>query len=146
MTKTNGKPKKGKGKSGKQAGTGDERGENGQFQPGQSGNPAGRPKGFDFRKAVTDKAAEDGTDLEQALYDVFSSMMTEAMNGDVAAARFVADRLCGMLKQEFEMNSTTTIYLPDQARADLREMAKDKDLQAIQRAELVRRTNGTGRE
>lgn len=138
------KAKKDKGKPDKQAETG--RGENGQFQPGQSGNPSGRPKGFDFRKAVTEKAEAEGLDLDDALFKVFRSMLTEANAGDVAAARFVADRLCGMLKQEFEVQSTSTVYLPDQARSDLREMAKDKDLQAIQRAELVRRTrtNGTG--
>lgn len=112
-----------------------------QFLPGNDGGP-GRPKGIDYRKAVEDYATKHGIDIKEAIGEATVAMIAQAKGGDVQAMKLLFDRNCGLLKQELEIQSTTTIYLPDQARADLREMAKDKDLQAIQRAELVRRTNG----
>ena len=66
------------------------------FKPGQSGNPAGRPKGLvDIRKAAQDAADRAGIDLDRALGDVMVAMVGQAKAGDVPAAKLVFDRLCG---------------------------------------------------
>jgi hypothetical protein len=63
----------------------------GRFVPGVSGNPAGRPRGVDFRKLVMEfrKAALDGD-----LQEVYDAMLTRAKAGDVNAAKLLLDRLC----------------------------------------------------
>lgn len=144
MTKKR-KAKKAKGEPPELASTGDgmRNGKTGQFVPGHP-NIGGRPKRIDVGAAVHRIAADKGVDLDQAAWDLMEKLRKRGEDDDTPAAKLWLDRVGGLEKQEIEMQSTTTVYLPDQARADLREMAKDKDLQAIQRAELVRRTNGTG--
>ncbi len=120
-----------------------DRNDKGQFVKGWPGGP-GRKPGIkvSFRTAARQRAKDMDIDLDKEIGTLALLLIKQAKEGDVQAAKFVVERLCGLLKQEIEMKSESTVYLPDQARADLREMAKDKDLQAIQRAELVRRTNG----
>ena len=72
-----------------------QRNEKGHFLQGCAPGP-GRPTGsFDFRYVVYQKAEEHGVDLEEALWQVFESMVAKAVAGDSQAARFVVDRMCG---------------------------------------------------
>ena len=68
------------------------------FKPGQSGNPAGRPKGFDFRFAILEYCDKHKVNLHEAMGRVFLAMVNEAENGDVQAAKLVFDRLCGPIE------------------------------------------------
>ena len=58
------------------------------FQRGESGNPAGRPKGARHRTTLMLEAL-----LDEEAADVARAVIGAAKNGDVAAARLVLDRL-----------------------------------------------------
>jgi hypothetical protein len=66
------------------------------FQPGQSGNPNGRPKGVAttstlMSKALADFGSRHGIkDAEQALLD---HIFTKAFEGDSASQKLIMDRL-----------------------------------------------------
>lgn len=68
------------------------------FQPGQSGNPNGRPKSKPFKKALSDalKAAEDDSEVLKA---VALALVTKAKEGDVQAIKEIADRMDGKVTQ-----------------------------------------------
>lgn len=68
------------------------------FQPGQSGNPNGRPKSKPFKKALSDalKAAEDDS---EAMAAIAMALVTKARDGDVPAIKEIADRLDGKVTQ-----------------------------------------------
>ena len=71
------------------------------FQPGQSGNPAGRPKSKPFKDALQKalKAAEGDKDLLEA---VATALVGKAMMGDVPAIKELADRMDGKVSQPIE--------------------------------------------
>lgn len=59
------------------------------FQPGQSGNPAGRPKGARHKATIlAEKLMQDDAEA------VVNAVLTAAKGGDMTAARIVVDRLC----------------------------------------------------
>lgn len=68
------------------------------FQPGQSGNPNGRPKSKPFKDAIQKalKAAGDDKDMLEA---VATALVGKAMMGDVPAIKELADRLDGKVAQ-----------------------------------------------
>ncbi len=68
------------------------------FLPGQSGNPAGRPKTRPFKDALRKAVASAGKDGE-ALKSVALALLSKAQNGDVQAIKEVADRLDGKVAQ-----------------------------------------------
>lgn len=60
----------------------------GRWQPGQSGNPAGKPKGARNKASlIAEKMMADDAG------EVVSAVLTAAKGGDMAAARIVLDRL-----------------------------------------------------
>lgn len=63
------------------------------FQPGQSGNPAGRPKGCRTKVAEAMAAI-----LEQDAEDIARELVTLAKAGDPTAMRLVVDRLAPVRK------------------------------------------------
>lgn len=68
------------------------------FQPGQSGNPNGRPKSKPFADALKAALKAMGDDKE-ALQSVANSLVVKARSGDVAAIKEIADRLDGKVPQ-----------------------------------------------
>ncbi len=66
----------------------------GRFAKGNPGGP-GRPRGFDFRAVVAAHADLSGFSVEGVVIEVFLSLVRQARAGDVAAARFLIERLCG---------------------------------------------------
>ena len=64
------------------------------YKKGQSGNPAGRPKG----KAP--KLVEIRGRITEAMPDIIDSLITQAKAGDAAAAKLLLERVCPALKPQ----------------------------------------------
>jgi predicted acylesterase/phospholipase RssA len=72
------------------------------FQPGQSGNPKGRPKSITLSEAYRKMlAAVDETDPEKRTHaEVLAEQMyAKAKTGDVSALKEIADRVEGKARQ-----------------------------------------------
>jgi hypothetical protein len=93
----------------KPEGTGDRDPVNGRWLPGNSANPAGRPRGWDFRRIVQEKAKELGLPVEQIIWEVFLAMREAATGGDVQAGKLVIDRLCETDAQKLEIDHSGEI-------------------------------------
>ena len=81
----------------------------GQFQKGQSGNPAGRRKGV--QNKLSRKIIERIADNRDALLDV---LVAKALDGDMAAMKLCIERLCPPQK-EFPLPAMT---LPEMEGAE----------------------------
>lgn len=88
--------------------TGNNRKANGQFKPGISGNPNGRPKGVQsipdiLRKIGDEEGTIDGkSKLDVIMYKVFQF----ALEGKPWAVQFIADRTEGKAKEYIEQKIT----------------------------------------
>ncbi len=78
------------------------------FQPGQSGNPGGRPK----RKPISDAYADVLCDSAK-LKAFAKAVVDKAIAGDIQAAKEVADRLEGRAESNLNVNDVT-----DRSRRD----------------------------
>lgn len=67
------------------------------FQPGQSGNPAGRPKRKAFSDALLMELAQSGD--PERLRKVARALIAKALDGDMPAIKELADRLDGKVPQ-----------------------------------------------
>ena len=63
------------------------------FQPGQSGNPAGKPRGTRHKATMLAEALMDG-----AVEDVVNAVLNAAREGDMTAARLILDRIAPLRK------------------------------------------------
>lgn len=63
------------------------------WKPGQSGNPAGRPKSKPFKDALTEAIRDLG------LKDAARALVVKANTGDVGALKELADRMDGKVPQ-----------------------------------------------
>jgi len=68
------------------------------FQPGQSGNPNGRPKSKPFKDALQ-RALKAAGDDKDALEMVATALVSKACMGDVPAIKELADRMDGKVTQ-----------------------------------------------
>lgn len=86
----------------------------GQWQPGQSGNPAGRPVGSKNRKSLLAQQLEEQGSL------VAQRVIEAALAGDMQAASIVLQRICPPLRpQSAPVNFTLN------SQASLAEQAQD---------------------
>jgi hypothetical protein len=88
-----------------------DRDERGHFLPGHSVKSPGRPRGFDFRKVITDEAERRGVDLKLVLWDVFEGAWKMARKGDVPAAKFITERLCDDATSDTASEFAATVRL-----------------------------------
>ena len=65
-----------------------------QFKPGQSGNPKGRVKGKPLLVTELRTAIEAKSD------EIFQAVINAAINGDMAAAKILIDKICPSIKPE----------------------------------------------
>ena len=80
---------------------------NGRFQPGQSGNPGGRPSGQSLTARIR-KALDtpDESDPSKTVGDsIIEAMIREARGGDVQAFRTLIERVDGKVAERLEMAS-----------------------------------------
>lgn len=102
-----------------------------QWKPGQSGNPAGRPKGTGPFAAVREKIAGE-------MPEIITVLAAQAKGGDVAAARLLMERVYPALKP---VEVPTPIEMPGEsltARANaVLSAVSDGDLAPSQGAALI---------
>lgn len=89
--------------------TGNNRKANGQFKPGVSGNPNGRPKGSQsipdlLRRIGEEEGLKDGS--KNKLEVVMSKVFGYALEGRAWAVQFIADRTEGKPKEFVEQKIT----------------------------------------
>jgi Family of unknown function (DUF5681) len=85
--------------------------ENMTFRPGQSGNPGGLRKYKDFANALRMELAvlDDGD--QRGMRKVAASLIREALKGNIAAVREIADRLDGKPIQQHQVDMEERIKL-----------------------------------
>ena len=78
-----------------------------QFRKGQSGNAKGRPKGTKNRTTIYRTALNAVVNVtrEKAMW---AAMLKKALNGDVAAARLIAEYKHGKPQQAVTLDATVT--------------------------------------
>ena len=72
------------------------------FQPGQSGNPAGKPKQKPFRDALLVALNRDELEIVKGrtkLQAIAESLVNKAVAADVPAIKEIADRIDGKVAQ-----------------------------------------------
>ena len=71
-----------------------------QWKKGQSGNPKGRPKsGFALNEYITNLANVELEDKKTMLEAVVAKVYEEALDGNMTAINFLADRILGKPSQ-----------------------------------------------
>lgn len=100
------------------------------FQPGQSGNPGGRPKSkllSEAYKAILETEITRGKDKGKTVAEAIAGVMaTESRNGKVNAAAEIADRVEGKPRQAYEVKMSITDELPNLIEAGRKRAAARK--------------------
>jgi hypothetical protein len=74
------------------------------FQPGQSGNPAGRPKSITLSEAIRLQLAQQYGEDRTYAEEIARVLCVAAVKGNVNAAREIADRTEGKPKQAIDVD------------------------------------------
>ena len=80
------------------------------YKPGQSGNPAGRPKMPDLSEAIA-KILNEEKDGKTALDAILAALRAKAAKGDVRAAQELLDRGYGKSSQPIEHSGNISIEI-----------------------------------
>lgn len=78
------------------------------FQPGETGNPNGRPKLPNLKQVMADILGEE-KDGKTALEAIVAKLRQLAAQGNIKAAEVLLSRGYGLPKQYIEQNNTHTI-------------------------------------
>ena len=99
-----------------------------QFQPGQSGNPAGRPKGSRGRATILAQAI-----LDRDVEAVTERIVKAALDGDLTAGRLVLERAVPPMKER-----PLTVDLPPEMRtAEQLSQAAESVFRAVAEGDLL---------
>ena len=104
------------------------------FQKGESGNPAGRPRGARNKRAVLAEHMLEG-DTEA----IVRTMIERAKEGDMAAVRLCVDRICPRVTDRpagFELPPLVRAADAPPAMAAIAQALADGDLSAAEAADL----------
>lgn len=74
------------------------------FQPGQSGNPKGRPKKIPALDKLLSEVLGSADDEDSEMKAVIEALIKRAKKGDVRAAEVLLDRSYGKPKQEIALD------------------------------------------
>ena len=84
------------------------------FQPGQTGNPGGRPKKTDEERTLEQLCKEKTTEaLDTILYLMVEGQQERAR---LAAAQYVMDRGWGKAKESIELSGMVALSIADQIK------------------------------
>jgi len=83
----------------------------GLWLPGHKGI-GGRPKGFDFRAVVAERVKLEGKTVEDVIWEIFGALYRQAKIGDVVAAKFLVERLCGKTPEALDLDDEDRIPDP----------------------------------
>jgi len=104
------------------------------FQKGESGNPAGRPRGARNKRTVLAEQLLEG-DTEA----IVRTMIERAKEGDMAAVRLCVDRICPRVTDRpagFELPPLVRAADAPPAMAAIAQALADGDLSAAEAADL----------
>lgn len=89
------------------------RNEKGQFVPGVSGNPAGKPPGTKHMSTLLEEAIKkvaEGSDDPEDL-QIVKALIKKAKSGDISAIKEIWDRLEGKAAQSLDVKSDGTLTI-----------------------------------
>ncbi len=80
-----------------------------QFQPGQSGNPGGRPKGESFAAVLRDLLEREHKRAPDWRSAVAAKAIQMAAGGDLDAIKWIADRTDGKVRESLQLEQSGRI-------------------------------------
>ncbi|PNE09908.1 MAG: hypothetical protein CR217_17360 [Beijerinckiaceae bacterium] len=104
------------------------------FQKGQSGNPAGKPKGARHKATIlAERLMQDDVEM------IVNAVLTAARNGDMMAAKIILDRIAPVRRStSFDLPRIEGWADVGAARAALLDAVADGDLTAAEAVDLFK--------
>jgi hypothetical protein len=82
------------------------------FQPGQSGNPKGRPKSKTISEALRELLEKEGNEGKLLVDQIAEILLEKAKFGDLSAIKEVADRTEGKPRQQHQHSGPDGAAIP----------------------------------